>query len=404
MGLLESIFRPNKREDAVRAATTFKTLTAYRPAFTSWGGAIYESDLVRAAIDARARHISKLKVETYGSAKPGLQAKLRLGPNGWQTWSQFLYRASTILDVEGTVFIVPVVDEYLQPTGYFPILPRRCSVVEFNGEPWLRYEFNNGQRAATRLDDVAIMTRFQYQSDFFGDGNRALSETMALIHLQNEGITEAVKNSASYRFIATMDNWIKAEDLVKERKRFSRENLAADAEGDNGVLLFPSNYKDIKQVDIKPYTVDAGQMALIRSNIYHYYAVNEKVLTSSANGDELDAFYNGSIENWAIQFSEVMSKAAFSERERAQGSGIMATANRLQYMSVNSKVQMAKELADHGAIMVDEIRELFNYPPLPDGTGQVVPIRGEYKAVESLVQEDQESNENDNNEEVNDDQ
>ena len=81
MGLLDSIFRPNKDRDAViRANGVFKTLTAYKPAFSTWNGAIYESDLVRAAIDARARHISKLKVETYGTAKPSLQSKLKQGP------------------------------------------------------------------------------------------------------------------------------------------------------------------------------------------------------------------------------------------------------------------------------------------------------------------------------------
>ena len=81
-----------------------------------------------------------------------------------------------------------------------------------------------------------------------------------------------------------------------------------------------------------------------------------------------------------------MTKAAFSERERAQGSGIRAASNRLQYMSTTAKVQMAKELGDRGAILIDEIRELFNYDPLPDGAGQVAPIRGEYKATETLTE------------------
>ena len=76
--------------------------------------------------------------------------------------------------------------------------------------------------------------------------------------------------------------------------------------------------------------------------------------------------------------------AMFSERERAQGTKIVANANRLQYMSVTQKVQMAKELGDRGAILIDEIRELFNYAPLPDGAGQVAPIRGEYKATDEL--------------------
>ena len=127
MSLLDKIFRPaeaQKSEDALREARAFfQTLTAYTPVFTNWGGAIYESEIVRAAIDARARHISKLKVETFGTANPSLQSKLAQGPNQWQTWSQFLYRTSTILDVNNTAFIVPVFDERMIITGVFPVLP-----------------------------------------------------------------------------------------------------------------------------------------------------------------------------------------------------------------------------------------------------------------------------------------
>ena len=391
MGLLDAIFRPDKyreEQEAIHnARTTFTTLTAYKPAFTSWRGAIYESDLVRAAIDARARHISKLKVETFGSAKPSLQAKLRQGPNQWQTWSQFLYRVSTILDCTTTAVIVPVLDEYLQTTGYFPILPGKCVVVDYEGEPWLRYKFAHGQTAATPMRDCAVLTKYQFASDFFGDGNHALDETMKLVHLNNQGIEEAVKNSASYRFMATLTNFSTAEDLAKERKRFSRANLTAEAEAENGLLLFPNVYKDVKQIESKPYTVDAPQMELIKTNVSNYFGVNERVMQNLAGGDDLDAFFNGAIEPFAIQFSECMTKAMFTERERAQGSYLIANANRLQYMSVSAKVQMAKELGDRGAILIDEIRELFNYPPLPDGAGQVAPIRGEYKATDELVEE-----------------
>lgn len=391
MGLLDAIFRPDKyreeQEAIQQARTTFTTLTAYRPAFTSWGGMIYESDLVRAAIDARARHISKLKVEIYGSAKPSLQAHLRQGPSQWMTWSQFLYRVSTILDCTTTAVIVPVLDEYLQTTGYFPVLPDKCVVVDYEGEPWLRYKFAHGQTAATPMRECAVLTKYQFASDFFGDGNHALDETMKLVHLNNQGIEEAVKNSASYRFMATLTNFSTAEDLAKERKRFSRANLTAEAEAENGLLLFPNGYKDVKQIESKPYTVDAPQMELIKTNVANYFGVNERVMQNLAGGDDLDAFFNGAIEPFAIQFSECMTKAMFTERERAQGSYLIANANRLQYMSVSSKVQMAKELGDRGAILIDEIRELFNYPPLPDGAGQVAPIRGEYKATDELVEE-----------------
>ena len=399
MGLLDSIFRPEKNraeQEALKTAhTVFETLTAYRPAFTNWRGAIYESDLVRAAIDARARHISKLKVEIHGSAKKGLQAKLRQGPNEWQTWSQFLYRVSTILDASdrSTCIIVPVLDEYMVTTGYFPVIPQKCEIVDFEGTPWLRYKFAAGQTAATPMRDCAILTKYQYKSDFFGDGNRALDETMKLVHIQNEGIEEAVKNSATYRFMAQLSNFTMADDLKNERSRFSKENLKADKDA-GGLLLFPNTYQNIQQIKSTPYTVDAAQMEVIKTNVANYFGVNEKVMQNAATPEDLDAFFNGAIEPFAIQFSEAMTKAIFSERERAQGSYFIANANRLQYMSTTAKVQMAKELGDRGALMIDEIRELFNYAPLPDGAGQVAPIRGEYKATEDLTNEEEDDNAN----------
>ena len=115
----------------------FKMLDGYRPHFSSWNKDIYENELIRAAIHARATHISKLKVETQGSARPALQRKLAHGPNELQTWGQFLYRLSTMLDVHNTAFIVPVYDQYGEPSGVYAPLPERCSVVQYGGSPTL---------------------------------------------------------------------------------------------------------------------------------------------------------------------------------------------------------------------------------------------------------------------------
>ena len=396
MSLLDKIFRPaeaKKSENALQEASAFfQTLTAYAPVFTNWGGAIYESEIVRASIDARARHISKLKVETVGTANQSLQKKLAQGPNQWQTWSQFLYRVSTILDVNNTAFIVPVFDERMIITGVFPVLPSMCSLVEYDGEIWLRYQFSTGQFAAVEFKKCAVLTKHQYRSDFFGDSNYPLKETMQLIHIQNQGIEEGVKNAATFRFMATLNNFSNAADLAKERERFREANLSSESKA-GGFLLFPNTYKDIKQVDVKPYAVDADQMKQIRENVFNYFGVSEGVLQNSAKNEDLEAFFDGAIEPFAIQLSEAMTKMLFSERERANGSYLIASANRLQYMSTTQKVAMARELGDRGAILIDEIRELFNYAPLPNGAGQVAPIRGEYKATDELTEGENNANE-----------
>ena len=400
MSLFDKIFRPaeaEKSDEALnRARSLFQTLTAYQPIFTNWGGAIYESEIVRAAIDARARHISKLKVEVEGTANPSLQAKLRLGPNQWHTWSQELYRISTILDVCNTCFVCPVFDERMTITGIYPVLPASCTLVEYDGEIWLRYQFSNGQYAAVEFRKCAILTRHQYHDDFFGDSNRALRETMQLIHIQNQGIEEGVKNAATFRFMAQLANFAKPEDLAKERERFTAENLSTESES-GGFLLFPNTYKDIKQIDVKPYSIDAEQMKQIRENVFNYFGVNEDVLQNKAKAEELEGFFDGCIEPFAIQFSEALTKMLFSERERAQGSYLIANANRLQYMSTSQKVAMAQQLLDRGVMSVNEARELFNYSPVDNGDVRF--IRGEYKDADAEVTDVSETEDTENGQE-----
>ena len=386
MGLFDKLFRPQRERK--RADEYFKTLTAYRPVFHDWRGELYESALVRAAIDARARHISKLKVEMVGTAKPELQRLLKLGPNQFQTWGQFLYRVSTILDVNSTAFIVPIVDNDLKVTGYFPVLPEKVEIIEFNGEPWLKYKFTHGQEAAIEMKYCAVLNRFQYRSDFFGTGNRALDETMDLISIQNQGIKEGAKNSATYRFMARTTNFTTPDDLREERKRFSERNLSAEADG-GGVLLFPNTYTDIKQLAGDTYSPDPKQMELIQTNVFDYFGVNEDVLQNKAYGDAWSAFYEGAIEVFAIQFSDAMTKAIFTENERSRGSELILTANRLQYLSNADKLNVTAQLTDRGIFSINEAREVFNLPPVEGG--DVRTIRGEYKNAEEINGGDSES-------------
>lgn len=358
----------------------FKMLNGYTPHFTTWGGSVYESELIRAAINARATHISKLCVEVVGAAKPGLQNKLKHGPNQFQTWGQFLYRLSTILDIHNTAFITPVYDPFGELSGIFTPVPQRCEIVQFGEVPYLRYEFGNGQKAAIELENCGILTKYQYKNDFIGESNHALVPTMELIHIQNQGIKEGVKSSATYRFMAQVSNFTKAEDLAKERKRFTAENFSSEADG-GGMLLFPNTYQNIKQIDVKPWVVNAAQMEEIRKSVFEYFGVSEDVIQNKAFGDAWAAFYEGAIEPFAIQFSDVMTKMLFTFREQSQGNKVMATANRLQYLSNSDKLAVSAQMADRGLMTRNEIREIWNLTPLPDEIGDQLPIRGEYYTV-----------------------
>ena len=379
MGLFDLIFK-NRPKPRGEYEGFFKLLDGYTPHFTTWGGGMYESELIRAVINARATHISKLHVELMGAARPALQSKMKHAPNKFQTWSQFLYRASTILDIHNTLFICPVYDDYGEPSGVYTPLPHQCEIVQYNGVPYLRYDFGWGEKAAIELEYCGIMTKFQYKNDILGENNHALFPTMDLIHIQNQGIQEGVKSAATYRFMAQVSNFTKAEDLAKERRRFTEENFSKDAKG-GGLLLFPNTYKDVKQIEVKPWIVDDKQMEIIKSNVFEYFGVNEDVLENKAFGDAWAAFYEGAIEPWAIQFSEVMTKMLYTLREQTQGNQVMATSSRLQYMSNADKLAVSAQMADRGLMTRNEIREIWNLAPLPEPLGSQLPVRGEYYNV-----------------------
>lgn len=378
MGFFEKIFSGYANRRRIRPTEmSWSLIDGYTPSFTSWGGELYEMEIVRAAIHAAANHASKLSVKILGSADPVLQTKLRRGPNEWQTWGQFLYRLSTILDMQNTAFILPVFDDFGQISGIFPVLPTQCNLFRnsSDGSYWLRYTFVSGKSASIALADCGVMTKFQYQNDLFGEDNRALNPTMDLIDIQNQGIQEAVKNSASFRFMAQLKNFSTDKGLREARESFNKENLQGEG---GGLLLFPNTYASIQQQKSSPFVVSPEEMERIQTNVFDYFGVNEDVLQNKAYGDAWNAFYEGKIKPFAIQFSDVVSRMLFSDNERTRGSQIMATSNRLQYMSNTEKLNVSAQMADRGIMNRDEIREIWNLDPLPDGQGQAYTIRGEY--------------------------
>ena len=382
-GLFDRLFgnrpKPTGKEESV------KMLTGYEPAFHRFGGDIYESELVRAAIGAIATQISKLSVTVEGSAKPALQVKLRHGPNQLETWSQFLYRLATILYVHNTAFVVPVFDEMGEISGIFPALPEKCEVVTYGDTLYLRYKFSWGEWAAIEFDSCGLLTRFQYRSDMFGESNRALLPTMELINIQNQGIQEGVKSAATYRFMAKLSNFSKAEDLKKERQRFTEENFGKDAKS-GGLLLFPNTYQDVKQIEVKPFVSDADTMKIVKDSVFEYFGVNEAVLTNTAYGDAWAAFYEGVVEPFAIQFSETMTRMLFTFREQSQGNRVFATANRLQYMTNADKLNVSAQMLDRGIMSINDVREIWQLPPVEGGDARI--IRGEYYNADQKVSDD----------------
>lgn len=379
MGAFDKLFKRPKEKQHVNGY--FKMLDGYTPIFTSYDGGVYEMELTRACIHTFATHCSKLLPAISGPDRKGLKTMLDGKVNAFMTSAQFIYKVATLYETKNTCFIAPVLDEFDRTIGFYPVNPAQTEVVDIGGEPWLRYRFNSGEWAAIELARCGVISKYLYNNDLIGETNAALNPTLRLLDLQNQGIAEGIKNSASFRFMATINNFTKAQDLAKEREKWVEENLGSDS---GGLALFPNSYSNVQQIQSQAKVVDPEQMSLIQTRVLNYFGCNEDILQNKTVGDAWSAYYEGKIEPFAIQLSQAMTCMVYTEAERKRGNAVVWSANRLQYMTNANKLQVSSQMFDRAILSINDVMDIWNLPHVPDGDKRY--IRKEYTEISQLDQ------------------
>ena len=381
MGAFDFLFKRPQKETEKQVNGYFKMLDGYTPVFTTFDGGVYEMELTRACIHTFANHCSKLLPSVQGADLRGMKPLLEGKINHFMTSAQFVYKVATIYDAKNTCIITPVLDKFDRLIGYYPVNPSQTEIIDVNGEPFLRYRFKSGEWAAIELSRCGIVSKYLYNSDVFGEDNKALLPTLQLMDMQKQGIVEGIKNSASFRFMATVGNFAKGADLAKERKNWVEKNLGPDS---GGLALFPNTYSNVQQIQSAAKVVDAEQMKLIENRACTYFGSNEKILRNEASGDDWSAYYEGKIEPFALQMSQAMTCMTFTEAERKRKNAIIWTANRMQYMTNQDKLQVSSQMFDRGILSTNDVMDIWQLPHVPDGDKRY--IRKEYIEITQLDQ------------------
>ena len=361
-----------------------------RPFTTGWSGSMYQQVLVRSVIERFAVACSKLKPEIQGSARPRVRRAVETSPNEFQTWPQFLYRCATLYMNNTTVCVVP---EYKPGTqvqiGYYPIPLAQAEVVDHGGEYWLRWTSLDGDVRAIELAKVAVVTRFQYVSDWFGDGN-ILANTLSMLKAQEDAQRQSLNDSAQIRFIGQLNGQVREEDMAKKRDRFAEANLGGGNE--TPLMVYDNTFASIEQLKAQNWTIPSEEMERIENNVFDYFGINRRILQNAYDENAWDAFYEGCIEPFALSLGEAMTQATFTMRERP-ANRIMFSSNRLEYAAASSKRNINKDMTDRGIMTINEGREILQLPPI-DG-GDIFILRGEYKVghtFEEIFQAQQAAN------------
>lgn len=375
----QKIFNKSVQESYSESAKfqQVQMLDGYTPTFTSFSGNLYDSDSIRACVDAIARNAAKLKAKHIRRINGNIinmdgsnvDRILSIQPNPFMNAYSFMYKVVTQFYMKNNAFIFIDWDDLGQLRGLYPIDASTVELVELKDDPtkevYVRFRFISGATKTLPYSDLIHLRRHYYKNDFFGDKNDIpLKPTIDLINASNDSIINATKKSAYLRGWLKFTQSMRPEDRKREKDEFVRDYLSID---NNGGVAATDSKMDFQESKSVPVMVDDKQMKLINDKVYNYFGVSEKIVTSNYNEDEWDAFYESVLEPLAIQLSQEFTIKLFTDREKGHGNEIIFESNRLQYASNKTKIQLIKELMPYGMFTINQALEVFNLPPVEGG-------------------------------------
>lgn len=373
MGILDRIFR--KQADT-KIAPAQKFIIEPAVTFTAYSGDAYGNDIYRGAVDAIARNIGKLKgshVIRYADHDKvdgdcRLNRLLQVRPNPYMSAYDMLYKIATHYYLNNNAFVL-LQREGRSITGIYPITASSMQMLSDGaGDLYCKFFFRSGRTAIFPYEDVIHMRRNFNNDELLGDGNSALDPALELAHTQNQGIISGIRAGANIRGILKFTQIMSPTKLKEEKEAFINDYLQVSNDG--GVVATDQKMEYVP-IENKPVILTADQTQEVKAKIYDYLGITEAIVNSSYTEDQFSAFYESTIEPFAVALSMEFTAKVFTDREQAYGNSILFESGRLQFSSNSTKVNLIKELLPMGLLTVNQALEILNLPSIQDGDRRI---------------------------------
>lgn len=357
----------NKKQTQI-TQTQLQMLNGYNAQFTTLDNNTYESKVARQCIDRIATHCAKLlpkhiKDSASNNIKGDINFLLQNQPNPIMTKFDFIYKTISMLYTDANAFIFIAKDKQGFITGFYPLLALNYDLLQDTANNiYFQFKFVNGKTYTLPYLELIHLRLFYNRHDIFGTNNKVLKTDLETAHTASEGIKNAIRTSNNLKGILKYTNsMLKEKDIKASKDAFVNDFL--NLENESGIAAVDGK-AEFQEINLKPITLDKEQLEQVNFNIFDYFGISEKIVRNNFNSVEWNAFFEGVIEPRAIQMSDAFTNKIFSIKARKDGHKIIFTANRLQYASLDSKINLIKVAGAYGLLTKDDGREILDMAPL----------------------------------------
>lgn len=360
-----------------RSVEHMQLVTERGNGFYEWGGTLYESDVVRAALRPYVKAVGKLVLKHIrettnadGSKRlvinpePYLRFLLE-EPNPVMSMQVLLEKMAAQLKLNNNAFALIVRDENGYPSAVYPLIGSAVEAVySASGELLLRFTLLNGKIMMFRYSDIIHLRDDYNENDIFGTPKApAITPLLNVVSTIDQGVVRAIRNGAVIRWLLKFTQSTRPEDIEASTKKFAQSFLSVEnATGVAGV----DTKADAIQVNPHDYVPNAVQTANTHTRLLQAFNTNAAIVDSSRTENEWNSYFDAEIEPVLMQLQSEFTRKIFSRKERGYGNRIAAEASNWDSASISTKLALAN-MVDRGALTPNEWRATFNLAPVPGG-------------------------------------
>ena len=346
---------------------TLQLMSGFNATYTDISDNIKDNIIAKECINAIATHCAKMMPRHYkrnGQLKTEINRDINYiiscKPNPFMTVYQFLYKVVSLWLSQNNEFIYIDIDNKGYLRGLYPLNPLFCTLIEYEKEIWLKFQFLNGNIYYAKYSRIIHLRDYYITHDFYGDNNETLISAIETQTVADDGIKNAIKISTSLRGIIKATNaMLKDKDVQEMRNNFVNDLLKSTS----GIAGLDARM-DFKEINIEPVLLNKEQLEMVNGNIYAYFMISPKIIKSEYTADEWNAFYESVLESRAIQMGQAFTNAIFGDKAIKDGHCIEFSVNRIKYAKTDTKISLIKEAGSLGLLTVDEGREILDLPAI----------------------------------------
>ena len=372
--MFRSLFgREDNTPDMIGSSSTqFKMLDGWDNYFHSAPADLYDDATIRTCLDTIARNAAKMQIhhireDTSGQivrCNDSLDKLINTRPNQYMSRYDFLYKIVSMLYMDNNVFIQIQQDSQGNITALNPLSYDSSELREYQGELYIRFQFASG-RATIPYGQLLHLRRHYNGHDILGSPNEnPLKNPIGILNSVKQAMESAVKNCMKLRYVIKVQDIMDDADKRAYAKEFNTD--FTDVKNGTGTAVLDQG-ADMQQLNTDIKLADDSQMEFARADIYRYFGLSEAMVAGSPTPEEYSAFVSNVLAPLCDQIESEFSTKIFTATELSYGNKIQCTIDRMEYQSLQNKIDMIAKAQPTGALTVNEVRHILGFDPIENG-------------------------------------